>query len=196
MSVNSEVTRLSSAKTAIASAITAKGVSVPSTTKLDGMAALIASIPAGGSGWPSTITAGDMPVLTSPNLMGVAKYNMSALNPAVSITIPRAGTYRIKYSYVVGAYPQSLSNVPTGSIRLRKNGSTVTTHSSTSSNYTPTAKTASRDMTLAAGDVLELYGSAAYTLDSSTGTYSYSVAAGGGLIACIAPIDGYADFIG
>ena len=149
-----------------------------------------------GAEWPDTPTAGNMPVMTSANLMGFARYNMSALNPAVSITIPKSGTYRIKYSYVVGAFPQSLTNVPVGSIRLRKNGSTVTTHSSSSSNYTPSAKTASRDMALNAGDVIELYGSAPYTLDSSTGTYSYSIAAGGSLTACIAPIDGYEEFIG
>ena len=195
MGVQTEINRLSSAKTAIASAIAAKGVTVPSTTKLDGMAPLIESIPAGGAEWPDAPTAGNMPVLMSANLMGFAKYNMSALNPAVSITIPKSGTYRIKYSYVVGAFPQSLSGIPVGSIRLRKNGSTVTTHSSSSSNYTPSAKTASRDMALNAGDVIELYGSAPYSIDSSTGGYSYSVAAGGSLTACIAPIDGYEDFI-
>ena len=149
-----------------------------------------------GAQWPVTPTAGDMPVITSANLMGFAKYNMSALNPAVSITIPKSGTYRIKYSYVVGCFPASLSVIPSGSIRLRKNGTTVTTHSSTSSNYTPTAKSVSRDMTLNAGDVIDLYGAAPYDVDYSTYQYSYSVAAGGSLTACIAPIDGYEEFIG
>lgn len=45
MSVKGEVDRLKSAKSDIASAIAAKGVSVPSGTRLDGMAALIAKIP-------------------------------------------------------------------------------------------------------------------------------------------------------
>lgn len=44
MSIGTEITRLSNAKTAIATAITNKGVTVPSSTKLDGMAALINSI--------------------------------------------------------------------------------------------------------------------------------------------------------
>ena len=44
MSVQSEITRLNSAKSAIASAISGKGVTVPSNTKLDGMASLISSI--------------------------------------------------------------------------------------------------------------------------------------------------------
>ena len=48
MSVQSEITRIESAKTAIATAIEGKGVTVPTGTKLDGLAALIESIEAGG----------------------------------------------------------------------------------------------------------------------------------------------------
>ena len=48
MSVQSEITRLETAKTNIATAITNKGVTVPDATLLDGMAALIESIEAGG----------------------------------------------------------------------------------------------------------------------------------------------------
>ena len=47
MSTQSEINRIKNAKTAIASAITAKGVSVPSGTKIDGMPSLIASISQG-----------------------------------------------------------------------------------------------------------------------------------------------------
>ena len=50
MSISSEVTRLGNAKTAIASAIANKGVTVPSGTKLDGMATLIDDISGGGGG--------------------------------------------------------------------------------------------------------------------------------------------------
>ena len=50
MSVQSEITRLASAKNDIATAITNKGVTVPSGTKLDGMAALIDQIKSGGNG--------------------------------------------------------------------------------------------------------------------------------------------------
>ena len=49
MSVQSEITRLETAKSDIATAITNKGVTVPSGTKLDGMAALIGSIESGGA---------------------------------------------------------------------------------------------------------------------------------------------------
>lgn len=47
MSVQSEITRLENAKTAIKAAIEGKGVTVPDATMLDGMAALIESIQAG-----------------------------------------------------------------------------------------------------------------------------------------------------
>lgn len=48
MSVQSEITRLMSAKADLKSAIEAKGVSVPSATKLDGYASLLSNIPTGG----------------------------------------------------------------------------------------------------------------------------------------------------
>ena len=48
MSIQSEIDRIAGAKTAIATAIEGKGVTVPEGTKLDGMAALVESIEAGG----------------------------------------------------------------------------------------------------------------------------------------------------
>ena len=56
MSVQSEITRIESAKTAIATAIEGKGVTVPEGTLLDGMAALIESIEAGINATGGTIT--------------------------------------------------------------------------------------------------------------------------------------------
>lgn len=60
MSVQSEITRIESAKTAIATAIEGKGVTVPEGTLLDGMAPLIESIEAGGgadiSPWVDIVT--------------------------------------------------------------------------------------------------------------------------------------------
>ena len=49
MSTANEITRLSNAKSAIAAAIKNKGVTVPSGTKLDGMAPFIGQIETGGS---------------------------------------------------------------------------------------------------------------------------------------------------
>lgn len=48
MSIQTELTRLTNAKAAIQTAIEGKGVTVPSGTLLDGMAALIEAIEAGG----------------------------------------------------------------------------------------------------------------------------------------------------
>ena len=49
MSISSEITRISNAKTAISKSIANKGVTVPSGTKIDGMATLIDSIQTGGA---------------------------------------------------------------------------------------------------------------------------------------------------
>lgn len=50
MSIQGEVQRLQSAKSSLADAITAKGVTVPEGTKLDGYAALVGQIQTGGGG--------------------------------------------------------------------------------------------------------------------------------------------------
>lgn len=49
MSVQEQITRISAAKTDIAAAITAKGVSVPATAKLDALAGYVAQISIGAS---------------------------------------------------------------------------------------------------------------------------------------------------
>lgn len=53
MSIQTELTRITNAKAAIKTAIEGKGVTVPDGTLLDGMAALIESIKAGGGGGSS-----------------------------------------------------------------------------------------------------------------------------------------------
>ena len=68
MSISSEITRISNAKTAIAESIANKGVTVPSGTKIDGMAALIDSIQTGGGGDDVTFIDYDGSVLYSYSL--------------------------------------------------------------------------------------------------------------------------------
>lgn len=58
MGVQTQIDRLTSAKTAIGTAIAGKGVTVPDGTKLDGMAALIDSIEVGGSTTAYTVYIG------------------------------------------------------------------------------------------------------------------------------------------
>ncbi|MBO7275149.1 MAG: hypothetical protein J6V15_02125 [Clostridia bacterium] len=175
MSVQTEINRLSSAKTAIASAITAKGVSVPSTTKIDGMAALIESIPTGGL--PSVITPGDTPVLWAEKGMGITAQG-GGQDISVSMTISKSGTYRIKYWAIFTA--TAMSSSP--KMELRKNNTAVT--GGTITNGGQVARQCSLDMTLTAGDVLSLrgYGSAEYNYSTGATTIYYAI--GGGLVAC------------
>ena len=87
MSIQTDLTRIKNAKAAIKAAIEGKGVTVPDATMLDGMAALIESIAAGGGGgynfdgnprWISsgeftpadTITVNNLdPILFTPSVM-------------------------------------------------------------------------------------------------------------------------------
>ena len=68
MSIKSEITRLQNAKTAIATAIKNKGVSVPTGTKLDEMSSLINNISTGTSTSDATAIASDV-------LQGKTAYN-------------------------------------------------------------------------------------------------------------------------
>lgn len=79
MSISSEVTRITNAKAAIRTAIEGKGVTVPDGTKLDGMAALIEGIKAGGAkvGTGSFTVANDITgnnLLNIPHNLGVEPY--------------------------------------------------------------------------------------------------------------------------
>lgn len=56
MSIQTELTRITNAKAAVKAAIEGKGVTVPEGTKLDGLAALVESIEAGGGISYGTIT--------------------------------------------------------------------------------------------------------------------------------------------
>ena len=75
MSIQTELTRLTNAKAAIQTAIEGKGVTVPDGTLLDGMAALIESIEAGGVGSKistGTYTPTDATAhITVPHMLGV-----------------------------------------------------------------------------------------------------------------------------
>ena len=72
MSIQSEITRIESAKTAIATAIEGKGVTVPNGTLLDGMAALVESIEAGGGGGTGNIATGSFTSKTNYNSVAIS----------------------------------------------------------------------------------------------------------------------------
>ena len=64
MGIQTELTRITNAKAAIKTAIEGKGVTVPAGTLLDGMAALIESIEAGGGGATGITTGVYIPAST------------------------------------------------------------------------------------------------------------------------------------
>ena len=86
MSVQSEITRLANAKTALATAIEGKGVTVPEGTKLDGMAVLIDSIEAGGG---------------AGNLFGTY-FETGSIIPASDITSDYAIEFQNNFMHVSG----------------------------------------------------------------------------------------------
>ena len=86
MSVQSEITRIESAKTAIVTAIEGKGVTVPDGTLLDGMAALIDSIEAGGG---------------AENLFGTY-FETGSIIPASDITSDYTINFQINFMQVPG----------------------------------------------------------------------------------------------
>ena len=75
MSIQTELTRITNAKSAIKTAIEGKGVTVPAGTLLDGMAALIESIEAGGG------SGGDL------SAIGVSKMDSGTITIASGISV-------------------------------------------------------------------------------------------------------------
>ena len=72
MSIQTELTRITNAKAAIKTAVEGKGVTVPDGTLLDGMAALIESIAAGGVDYNSTIVTGSFTLAERTEVPGQA----------------------------------------------------------------------------------------------------------------------------
>ena len=94
MSIQSELTRLTDAKAAIKTAIEGKGVTVPSGTLLDGMAALIESIESGVSGvWCGSVTlvSGTRNLVVSP-VVGDELYNAVEGNKVIGIALETGHT--------------------------------------------------------------------------------------------------------
>ena len=129
MSISSEITRISNAKTAIAESIANKGVTVPSGTKIDGMATLIDSIQTGGAAvQPSkalTVTSNGTTTITPDAPYDAIKQvdltvNVSGggVEDTVTVTLP-IGPKNFNYDMEVTAtYTNALgeivANVPAG----------------------------------------------------------------------------------
>ena len=129
MSISSEITRISNAKTAISESIANKGVTVPSGTKIDGMATLIDSIQTGGAAvQPSkalTVTSNGTTTITPDAPYDAIKQvdltvNVSGggVEDTVTVTLP-IGPQKLNYDMEVTAtYTNALgeivANVPAG----------------------------------------------------------------------------------
>ena len=96
MSIQSEITRIESAKTAIATAIEGKGVTVPDGTLLDGMAPLIESIETGG---------GDFSIQTG-TITFAESYKPSSTPLVISHSLGKTPFAFIAYNGTSGYYPQ------------------------------------------------------------------------------------------
>ena len=118
MSVQSEITRLTTAKSDIATAITNKGVTVPSGTKLDGMAALIGNIESGGSGGALSVETGTLTSTKKMSAPGAYDYTFdisprSNINDRLAIILVHPNSYGSGNS---NAYKASLLSL----VRLNK----------------------------------------------------------------------------
>ena len=111
MSIQSELTRLTNAKAAIKTAIEGKGITVPSDTLLDGMAALIDAIEAGGGRakiitGEFTLDTVESGVSVEHNLSEVPNfaYYFALLAPTVSNQLEDNSTTRFFAIYLDGVH--------------------------------------------------------------------------------------------
>lgn len=82
----------------------------------------------GGITVPDTITAGDTPVLVSTTMAHTCT-STSATATGISITVPRAGTYRFKFSCA------RTNTSGTWTAQLRKNGTAISGATATWNSY-------------------------------------------------------------
>lgn len=101
----------------------------------------------GGLEVPSTITAGDTPVLVSSTMAHTCT-STSMTATGISITVPKAGTYRFKFSC------GRTNTSGTWTAQLYKNGSAISNATATWSSYQGTY---SGDISCAANDKIEIY---------------------------------------
>jgi hypothetical protein len=120
MSVNTEITRIETAKADIKAAIEEKGVTVPDTTKIDGMAALISAI-AGGTELPNGIAGiatGTLKLDKKPSSYITIQHNMG-VKPNVLLMV------------VEEALPEVVPNLMTHYLQLEKARAAITSDGNT-----------------------------------------------------------------
>lgn len=98
MSIQTELTRIKNAKAAIKAAIEGKGVTVPDGTLLDGMAALIESIEAGGGSGGKIARGTFIPATTTSLSLAYKIEHNCGFVPDVFIVLKERVTEFISYS--------------------------------------------------------------------------------------------------
>lgn len=107
MSIQTELARLTNAKAAIQSAIEGKGVTVPDGTLLDGMAALIEGIEAGGG---CTITSGSFTPASDPTYGYTITHGLGKIPEIFVCSISENIEQSSSHSYYLyGIYSNSLN---------------------------------------------------------------------------------------
>ena len=101
MSIQTDLTRIKNAKAAIKTAIGGKGVTVPDGTLLDGMAALIESIEAGGGGEQSLCYATGTFIPESNTKVVVITHNLGRIPSFIFVY------YTVTYS-MISTFPNSV----------------------------------------------------------------------------------------
>ena len=121
MSIQTELTRITNAKAAIKTAIEGKGVTVPDRTLLDGMAALIESIEAGGGGGIRA-TYGTVVPTSLSSMDFVAIEHGLGVRPSfiISFVLPDGNT-ETEADFAQWAF----SSYDYGAIKIYKNGSSA-----------------------------------------------------------------------
>ena len=174
-----DATQLDSDLTSVANAIRTKGGTSAALSFPSGFVSAVQNIPGGGGiPLPSTITAGDTPVVV--NASGVSGSSSSYNNlkaTGLTITIPKNGNYRIKWT-TSNAVASSSGSIPSCSSRLYRNGTAIgTTVTVSAGNET----VSTYDGNFNAGDEIEVW------LKNGNSTLFITIYHGGvsNLMACI-----------
>lgn len=138
MSVQTEINRISSAKSAISTAITNKGVTVPSGTKIDGMATLIGQISTGTDTSDATLTSGGQMLSGVTAYSKGTKYTGTIATKTASNLTASGKTVTVPAGYYAS---QATKDVATGSAATP--ATTITKNPTISVNTTTGVITAS-----------------------------------------------------
>jgi hypothetical protein len=188
MSIQSEITRLETAKSDIASAIGAKGVTVPSGTKLDGMASLIEDISAAAD--PVLQTKTVTPTTAVQNVTpdsgydGLSKVTVNAMPTATqatpSISVSSAGLITASATQTAGYVSAGTKSATKQLTTQAAKTVTPTTSNQTavaSGRYTTGAITVKGDANLVAGNI-----KSGVSIFGVAGNYEGSGGGGGGSV--------------